>query len=249
MLIAKKTFTRRRGLATAALAIAALFWQSLAWSRGDADAAVAIAPPAHDEAPASAQGETALLAGGCFWGVQGVFQHVKGVKSVVAGYTGGNAQDANYQAVSGGDTGHAESVEVTFDPAQVSYGTLLQIFFSVAHNPTQLNYQGPDTGTQYRSAIFPQTDAQQRVAREYIAQLNAGHAYGAPLATTIEPGAQFYPAEDYHQNYLTNNPQARYIMINDLPKLTQLQRLFPDRYRGDPVLVKVQGSTYVLPPR
>jgi peptide-methionine (S)-S-oxide reductase len=147
-------------------------------------------------------------------------------------------QDANYNAVSSGTTGHAESVQVTFDPTQITYGGLLQIFFSVAHNPTELNFQGPDTGTQYRSAIFPQTAAQQQVAQAYIAQLNASHVFAAPVATRVEPNAQFYPAEAYHQNYLTIHPESPYIIINDLPKLTQLKQLFDDRYRDDPVLVK-----------
>ncbi|XBS71636.1 peptide-methionine (S)-S-oxide reductase MsrA [Acerihabitans sp. KWT182] len=181
--------------------------------------------------------------GGCFWGIQGVFQHVNGVTSAVSGYTGGSAQNANYDAVSGGDTGHAESVEVTFDPTVISYGTLLQIYFSVAHNPTELNRQGPDSGTQYRSAIFPRSAAQQQVAEAYIAQLNTARVYDAPLATRIEKG-DFYPAEAYHQNYLTNNPEAPYIVINDLPKLAALKRMFPARYRDEPVLVNVRQSSY-----
>ncbi len=249
MTTAKHFFSRPRryGFSAAALALAALLWQGMAWSSGGPEDAVTIPPPVRDEAATGAHMETAVLAGGCFWGMQGVFQHVKGVTGVVSGYTGGSAQNANYDAVSGGDTGHAESVEVVFDPAQVTYGTLLQIYFSVAHNPTELNRQGPDSGTQYRSAIFPQSASQQQVAQAYIAQLNAGHLYGAPLVTRIEKG-DFYPAEAYHQNYLTNNPQAPYIVINDLPKLTELKQIFPALYRDDPVLVKVQQSTYRLPP-
>ncbi|QKJ86081.1 peptide-methionine (S)-S-oxide reductase MsrA [Paramixta manurensis] len=228
----------RRTLCAVAIAAGALMWQNVAWSWGGAEQAVTIAPPVRDEAPATSHSETAIFAGGCFWGVQGVFQHVKGVTSAVSGYTGGSAQTANYDTVSTGSTGHAESVKVTFDPTQVSYGTLLQIFFSVAHNPTELNRQGPDSGTQYRSAIFPQTPEQQQVAQAYIKQLNASHAWRAPLVTRIENNAHFYPAEGYHQNYLTENPEAPYIVINDMPKLTQLKQLFPTRYNTQPVLVK-----------
>ncbi|QWA13353.1 peptide-methionine (S)-S-oxide reductase MsrA [Sodalis ligni] len=240
-------FRGRRGVLAAAVAITALLWQCMAWSSGGAEDAVKIPPPARDEAAATVHAETAVLAGGCFWGMQGVFQHVNGVTGVVAGYTGGSAQNANYNAVSGGDTGHAESVEVVFDPTKVSYGTLLQIYFSVAHNPTELNRQGPDSGTQYRSAIFPRSAAQQQVAQAYIAQLNAAHVFAAPLATRLEKG-DFYPAEAYHQNYLTNNPEAPYIVINDLPKVAALKQIFPALYRDDPVLVKVQESSYRLPP-
>jgi peptide-methionine (S)-S-oxide reductase len=230
---------RRYSVPALFIAAGALLWQSMAWSLGGGpETAVKIAPPVRDEAPVATHSETAVLAGGCFWGVQGVFQHVKGVTNVMAGYTGGTVQDANYNAVSSGTTGHAESVQVTFDPTQITYGGLLQIFFSVAHNPTELNFQGPDTGTQYRSAIFPQTAAQQQVAQAYIAQLNASHVFAAPVATRVEPNAQFYPAEAYHQNYLTIHPESPYIIINDLPKLMQLKQLFDDRYRDDPVLVK-----------
>jgi peptide-methionine (S)-S-oxide reductase len=209
------------------------------WSTGSAaEDARMVPPPALDETAAQAPAsEVAVLAGGCFWGVQGVFQHVQGVTSAVSGYTGGAQGTAQYETVSSGSTGHAESVRITFDPHKISYGHLLQIYFSVAHDPTELNRQGPDTGTQYRSAIFP-TDAQQaRVAEAYIAQLNAAHAYPAALVTRVEPGHTFYPAEAYHQDYLTLHPNQPYIAINDLPKVANLKRLFPQSYRDAPVLV------------
>jgi peptide-methionine (S)-S-oxide reductase len=179
---------------------------------------------------------TAVLAGGCFWGVQGVFQHVKGVTRAVSGYTGGNADSAHYEDVGMGTTGHAESVQVTFDPREISYGEILRIYFSVAHDPTEMNRQGPDTGTQYRSAIFPQDASQQKVAQQYVAQLDTAKTFGEPLATTIEPGKTFYRAEDYHQDFLAHNPTYGYIVVNDLPKIDNLHRLFPDRYRSEPVL-------------
>jgi peptide-methionine (S)-S-oxide reductase len=182
--------------------------------------------------------ETTVLSGGCFWGVQGVFQHVKGVKKVVSGYAGGKADTAQYERVSDGDTGHAESVEITFDPKEVSYGTLLQIFFSVAHNPTELNRQGPDSGTQYRSALFPESAEQKAVAEAYISQLNAAKSFNAPIVTKIETYNGFYPAEAYHQNFLTTHPNYPYIVINDMPKVDQLKQLFADRYSEKPVLLK-----------
>ncbi|WZB64478.1 peptide-methionine (S)-S-oxide reductase MsrA [Achromobacter xylosoxidans] len=200
------------------------------------EAAVLIPPPAQD-APAGAAQEKAVLAGGCFWGVQAVFQHVKGVSSTVSGYAGGQASTANYDTVSGGCSGHAEAVEITYDPAQVSYGQLLQIYFSVAHDPTQLNRQGPDTGTQYRSAVFPASDSQRHVAEAYIAQLNRAGVYGKPMATTIEPLKAFYRAEDYHQDYLVRHPYSMYIMVNDVPKVENLAKVFPARYQDKPVLV------------
>jgi len=199
--------------------------------------AVRLAPPAVDEAT-QAHSETAVFAGGCFWGVQGVFEHVKGVKQAVSGYAGGAADTAHYEQVSDGDTGHAESVEVTFDPAQVSYGTLLQIYFSVAHNPTELNRQGPDRGTQYRSALFTKSGEQQRVAQAYIAQLDAAHSFNKPIVTRLESFNGFYPAEQEHQDFLTRHPMHPYIVINDLPKVAQLKQLYPDRYQDEPVLVK-----------
>ena len=211
--------------------------------RLSAEGARTLPPPTLDEPSGAHASEVAVLAGGCFWGVQGVFQHVAGVTAAVSGYAGGRFK-ASYEMVSTGTTGHAESVQVTFDPRVISYGRVLQVFFSVAHDPTQLNQQGPDTGTQYRSAIFPTTDEQTRVAVAYIAQLDSAKAYKHRLATTVEMGAVFFPAEAYHQNYLTDHPTYPYIAINDLPKLEDLRRLMPRLYRITPVLVSVPMSTY-----
>ncbi len=186
---------------------------------------------------ASAGPQTAVFAGGCFWGVQGVFQHTKGVYGAISGYAGGEQRTARYEEVSGGRTGHAESVQVTFDPKQISYGKLLQIYFSVAHDPTQKNRQGPDTGTQYRSAVFFTSPAQQKVAQAYIAQLDAAKAFRAPIATEVTPLKAFYPAEAYHQDYATLHPESGYISTFDLPKIANLQSLMPDVYRDKPVLV------------
>ena len=191
-----------------------------------------------EEPTAQATSAVAVLAGGCFWGVQGVYQHVKGVTNAVSGYAGGAKSTAQYDTVSEGDTGHAETVQITYDPRQISYGRILQIFFSVAHNPTEKNRQGPDVGTQYRSTIFPVDDAQARIARAYIDQLNAARVFPRPIATTIEPNKAFYAAEAYHQDYLTRHPREPYIAINDLPKIDDLKKIFPDVYRPDPVLVK-----------
>ena len=206
-----------------------------------AEPAVTIPPPAVD-VPAGPTTETAIFAGGCFWGVQGVFQHVKGVTNAVSGYAGGAKGTAEYETVSTGTTGHAESVKVTFDPRQVTYGQLLQVYFSVAHNPTELNFQGPDSGTQYRSAIFPANDDQARVAASYISQLGQAHAYSRPVVTKIEPGKAFYPAEGYHQDFLAKNPTYPYIAENDMPKVADLQRLFPQLYRDAPVLTSAGGG-------
>ncbi len=203
-----------------------------------AEQAVIIAPPAVDEPAGTEHTATAIFAGGCFWGVQGVFQHVKGVTNAVSGYAGGDSRTATYDSVSEGDTGHAESVKITYDPTQISYGKLLQIYFSVAHNPTQLNRQGPDIGPQYRSTIFPQDAEQAGVARAYIAQLNQAKAFDRPVVTTIETDRAFFPAEDYHQDYMTLHPTQPYIAINDLPKIGELKRYFPAVYRDKPVLVK-----------
>ncbi|WMY12482.1 peptide-methionine (S)-S-oxide reductase MsrA [Paraburkholderia phenoliruptrix] len=218
--------------------LALLLAQRVAFS---SENAVPIAPPALDEPvpAASAHEETAVFAGGCFWGVQGVFQHVRGVKQAVSGYSGGQRDTAHYETVSGGATGHAESVQVTFDPAQVTYGQLLQVYFSVIHDPTQLDRQGPDSGPQYRSAVFPLNDTQRRVAQSYIAQLDKAHAFPAPIVTKLEPFKGFYPAEFYHQNYLTEHPNSAYIALNDIPKVASLKRLFPSLYRDKPVLVQV----------
>ena len=231
----KSLFPWRRTLL--GLAAAGLVGQCSAFSLGGAEDAVLLPPPTLDE-NTQAHSETAVFAGGCFWGVQGVFQHVKGVKNAVSGYAGGAADTAQYERVSEGDTGHAESVEVTFDPAQVSYGTLLQIYFSVAHNPTELNRQGPDHGTQYRSAIFVQNSEQQRVAQAYIAQLGAAKSFDQPIVTRLESYNGFYPAEEEHQDFLTEHPTYPYIVINDLPKVAQLKQLYPQRYQEKPVLVK-----------
>ena len=221
-------------LATLAGALAVLAALRLAHT---AETAVAIPPPAVDEPASDARSETAVFAGGCFWGVQGVFQHVKGVRRAVSGYAGGSRADAHYERVGGGDTGHAESVQVTFDPREVSYGQLLQVYFSVAHDPTQLNRQGPDAGSQYRSTIFATTPAQEDVATKYIGQLSRSNAYARPIVTTIETGRTFFPAEDYHQNYLTLHPREPYIVYNDLPKIEHLKAMFPALYRDPPVLV------------
>jgi peptide-methionine (S)-S-oxide reductase len=201
--------------------------------------AVRIDPPAAEAPTEPNMGlETAVLAGGCFWGVQAVYQHTKGVVNAVSGYAGGSPDDANYQSVSFGRTGHAEAVSVTFDPRVVSYGKILQIFFSVAHDPTQLNRQGPDYGTQYRSEIFPQTDAQRRVARAYIAQLDAARAFAKPIVTKTDADkAKFYPAEEYHQDFAVKNPTYPYIVVHDKPKVEQLKALFPDVYRATPMTV------------
>jgi peptide-methionine (S)-S-oxide reductase len=208
-----------------------------------AEEARLVPPPALDESPGAADArEVAVLAGGCFWGVQGVFQHVKGVSNAVSGYAGGEGGTAAYEMVSTGTTGHAESVQVTYDPHRITYGRLLQIYFSVAHDPTELNRQGPDVGSQYRSTIFPTTPEQRRIAEAYKAQLDQAHVFAAAIVTTIEPGRAFYRAEGYHQDFLARNPDYPYIVFNDLPKIADLERLFPDLYRADPVLVAASGS-------
>jgi peptide-methionine (S)-S-oxide reductase len=176
--------------------------------------------------------DTAVFAGGCFWGIEGVFDHVKGVKQAISGYAGGDVANPSYEQVSTGDTGHAESVEVIYDPSQISYGKLLQIFFSVAHDPTQLNRQGPDHGTQYRSAIFYRNDQQQRVAESYIKQLTAAKTFSRPIVTQVAKLRGFYPAEEYHQHYLAQHPNQLYIVINDLPKVAALKKQFPDIYQN-----------------
>jgi peptide-methionine (S)-S-oxide reductase len=201
----------------------------------------ALPAPAVDEPAGQATSATIVLAGGCFWGVQGVFQHVEGVTSAVSGYAGGEPATAQYEKVGSGRTGHAESVRVTYDPRKVSLGRLLQIYFSVAHDPTELNRQGPDVGPQYRSTIFPTTEAQAKVAKAYIEQLDQAKVFGAKVVTTIEPGRPFYPAEGYHQDYLTLHPNQPYIVFNDLPKVENLKRLFADVYRAEPVLVSKTG--------
>jgi peptide-methionine (S)-S-oxide reductase len=225
----------------AALLAAALGFAPFA---AQAEPAVTIPPPA---AEASAQGtglETAVLAGGCFWGIQAVYQHVNGVTNAVSGYAGGTQKDALYQIVSSGRTGHAESVKVTFDPRQVSYGKILQIYFSVAHDPTQLNRQGPDSGTQYRSEIFPQSEAQAKTAKAYIAQLDAAHVFKRPIVTKIGTMKDpFFAAEAYHQDYAINHPYQPYIAFNDAPKVENLKKTFPDVWRDQPVTVAQAEKT------
>ncbi len=201
-----------------------------------AEGAVKVPAPAADEHPRAAS-ETAVFAGGCFWGVQGVYSHVKGVTSAVSGYAGGSRADARYETVSTGTTGHAESVRVTFDPRVVSYGTLLRVYFSVVADPTRLDAQGPDSGTQYRSAFFPTSEAQREVAAAYIAQLGAAHVWKRPIVTRIERARGFFPAEAHHQDFLARNPDYPYIVYNDLPKVTALKGYFPAQWRPRPVLV------------
>jgi peptide-methionine (S)-S-oxide reductase len=206
-----------------------------------AETARVVPAPAVDGSAGAATAETAVLAGGCFWGVQGVFQHVEGVTGAVSGYAGGARETAEYDKVGGGRTGHAEAVRITYDPRKITFGRLLQIYFSVAHDPTELNRQGPDVGPQYRSTIFPTSDEQARVAKAYIEQLDRAKIFGAKIVTTIEPGRAFYPAEAYHQDYLTLHPNQPYIVIHDLPKVANLKRLFAESYRVEPVLVAKTG--------
>jgi peptide-methionine (S)-S-oxide reductase len=205
-----------------------------------AETPVALASPSIDNPKTAGAAQTAVLAGGCFWGVQGVYEHVRGVQKVVAGYAGGDRSTARYEAVSSGSTGHAESVQITFDPSQVTYGQLLQIAFSVVSDPTLLNRQGPDVGTQYRSAVFYADDAQKHVAEAYIAQLDTSHVFSKPIVTRVEPLKGFYPAEVYHQDYLVHNPSASYIVFNDLPKIENFRRTFPELYSGRLVLVSAR---------
>jgi peptide-methionine (S)-S-oxide reductase len=198
-----------------------------------ASAAVAIPNPAVDEPIAKTKGQaTVVLAGGCFWGIQAVFEHVKGVVSVTAGYSGGNANTAQYETVETGTTGHAESVKIIYDPSQISYGQLLKVFFSVAHNPTELNRQGPDEGTQYRSALFYANEDQKRIAQAYIDQLNHAKSFSKSIVTQVVPFKAFYPAEDYHQDYALHHPDNPYIRINDLPKVAHLRDQLPELYAG-----------------
>ena len=206
------------------------------------NAVPAVPPPALDEPAGTSSSEVAVLAGGCFWGVQGVFEHVIGVSQAVSGYTGGSQTNADYELVSSGTTGHAESVQITFDPQQISYGRLLQIYFSVVHDPTELNRQGPDVGSQYRSTIFPTSEEQTRVAQAYIDQLKQASVFPAPIVTSIEANKTFYPAETYHQDFLFKNPSNLYIEVNDLPKIENLKKTRPDVYRETPVLVESASS-------
>lgn len=232
----RRTYT----LVAVGLVAAALAWFTFPRT---AEKAIQVPAPASDVvSPPGSALETTVLAGGCFWGVQGVFQHVQGVTNAVSGYAGGNATNANYESVGSGSTGHAEAVRISYDPKIVSFGRLLQIYFSVAHDPTELNQQGPDSGTQYRSTIFPANAEQARVAHSYIEQLNRSKTFGRDLATTVEPAKVFYPAENYHQDFLTDNPRNAYIIVNDLPKIVELKRLFPTAYSASPVLVRTAAQ-------
>jgi len=198
---------------------------------------VKIPAPAFDQSVATGPLQTAVIAGGCFWGIQGVYQHLKGVKSVLSGYAGGDRDSADYESVSEGDSGHAESVQIVYDPAQVTYGQILQVFFSVAHDPTQLNRQGPDTGAQYRSAIFYANETQKKIAAAYIAQLDAAGVFSSRIVTRVDPMRGFYAAEAYHQDYLLNHPTNPYIVFNDLPKVRNFQRMLPALYNTRAVTV------------
>ena len=224
------------------LATAAVLTLAFAAPSCAAEEAVAIPAPAVDAAPAKGL-QTAVVAGGCFWGVQGVFQHTAGVVNAVSGYAGGTKATADYHTVSSGTTGHAESVEIKYDPAKISYGKILQIFFSVVHDPTQLDRQGPDTGTQYRSAIFTTSDEQKKVAEAYIAQLNAAKVFRKPIVTKVGPLQAFYAAEGYHQDYLTLHPSQPYIAYNDIPKVENLKKLFAANYIEKPTLVSASKVT------
>ena len=230
------------GLVTAGLAAVAagLLVPGAGWLRLSSaqEAAVSLPAPAVDlTPPADAKPQVAVLAGGCFWGVQAVYQHVKGVQRVLSGYSGGEAGTAHYDEVGSGRTGHAESVEVVFDPKQISYGEILRIFFSVAHDPTQLDRQGPDWGSQYRSAVFFANTEQQRIAQAYIAQLDKAKAFPKKIVTRVDALQKFYPAEDYHQDYLILHPREPYIVYNDLPKIGNLKRVLPEVWRDSPVTV------------
>ena len=236
----RRQLFRRLSLAAAAGALAVT--TALTAPTFAAEDAVVIPAPAVD-AQADDGTQTAVIAGGCFWGVQGVFQHTGGVVSAVSGYAGGSKATANYDTVSTGTTGHAESVEIKFDPKKISYGRILQIYFSVAHDPTQLNRQGPDSGTQYRSEIFTTTPEQKKVAEAYIAQLNAAKVYKKPIATRLSALQAFYPAEGYHQDYLTLHPNQPYIAYNDIPKVQNLKKIFADSYIEKPTLVNAAHAT------
>ena len=233
----RTSFDYERRLARVALlmlAVIGLLWHQ---SGRTSETGTLLPPPEIDSPKSGGSGsETAVLAGGCFWGVQGVFQHTKGVKQVLSGYSGGDKTRATYAQVGTGQTGHAESVQITFDPREISYGEILRIYFSVAHDPTQLNRQGPDIGSQYRSAIFYADPSQQRIAQAYVAQLERAHVFPQPIVTRIDPLTAFYPAESYHQDFLIRHPDHPYIFVNDLPKIANLKRLFPQDYREQPVM-------------
>ena len=224
--------------AAGTIALAAISFLGLSHA---AEKAVKLPAPAQD-LPVSAATETAVFAGGCFWGVQGVFQHTQGVLNAVSGYAGGAKDTATYSQIGSGRTGHAESVQITYDPKIVSYGKLLQIYFSVAHDPTTLNRQGPDSGTQYRSAVFYKDAGQKQVTESYIAQLDSAKVFPGKIVTQLTPLAAFYPAEAYHQDYATLNPTSPYIATFDLPKIANLKTMLPELYRDKPVLVAAQGK-------
>ncbi len=229
----------RRGALTLALSVLGALWLAPAFA---AEAAVSLPDPAADAAPAAAGTQTAVLAGGCFWGIQAVYQHTKGVERAVSGYAGGKTAKPSYEEVSSGTTGHAESVEITYNPREISYGQILKIFFSVAHDPTQKDRQGPDTGTQYRSAIYFTTPEQKQVAQAYIDQLGKTGVFKRPIVTELAPLQTFYPAEGYHQDYAVKHPYNPYIAINDAPKVVNLKRLFAAQYRDEPVLVAAASN-------
>jgi peptide-methionine (S)-S-oxide reductase len=226
-------------IAVLALGAVGLFWNVPGRS---GEAAVELPAPALDNPKAAGPVQTAVLAGGCFWGVQGVYQYTKGVKKVLSGYSGGDKSTAEYEKVGTGRTGHAESVEIVFDPKEISYGDILRIYFSVAHDPTQLDRQGPDVGTQYRSAIFFADAQQKKIAEAYIAQLDRARVFRKPIVTRVDPLKGFYPAEAYHQDFMILNPRYPYIVINDLPKVANLKRLFPGQYREKPVMTTASAS-------
>lgn len=202
------------------------------------EGAILIPPPSYDPPRVDKKLDTIILAGGCFWGMQGVYQHLKGVTQAISGYAGGSAQTAHYEIVSNGQTGHAEALEVTYDPKKITLGQILQVFFSVAHDPTQLNAQGPDEGTQYRSAIFIKDKIQEKIVKDYIDQLNKSQLFKNKITTKIELDKIFYPAEDYHQDYLEHNPTKPYIVFNDVPKIRNLEELYPQFYKSSPALTE-----------
>jgi peptide-methionine (S)-S-oxide reductase len=234
---------RRSPGALLLLCLVGALWQTPARA---AEPATVIPAPAVDASKEQSKPglQTVVLAGGCFWGVQAVFQHVKGVSQALSGYAGGSKETAIYEIISSGRTGHAESVQVTFDPRQISYGRILQIYLSVAHDPTQLNRQGPDTGTQYRSAIFYRDESQKSIAQAYIAQLDKAGVFKRPIVTQINQLSEFYPAEAYHQDYATLHPTSPYIVYNDLPKVENLRHVFADLYRDSPVLVSAANQSH-----
>jgi peptide-methionine (S)-S-oxide reductase len=233
MVFRKGSISLRIAALAGAIAAGVILWHAPLLG---AEAPVIIAPPLVDNPKSDGPAQTAVLSGGCFWGVQGVFEHVRGVKNVIAGYAGGEKATADYETVSSGTTGHAESVKITFDPAAISYGQILQIAFSVVHDPTQLNRQGPDVGTQYRSVIFYGDENQKRIAQAYIGQLDQAHTFSRPIVTRVDPLKAFYAAERYHQDYLIHNPTQPYIAIYDIPKIENFRRTFPELYSGSPVL-------------